>query len=179
MPMPSSFHHRPCRPPRVAPSRRLAALLPALLAGAAGPALGQTSAALNLPPVELRGAPLVEDLGIDDFAGASATVGRDQVRDQQALDLAAALRRTPGVQISRHNPVGAFGGDQGGAVFVRGLGLSRPGSELRTSIDGLPFQMGVGNHPLLDRLPLHALMAGMMDGLVAQMRQQAGRRSRP
>lgn len=141
----------PARPPL----RRLA--LSAALALLGAEAAAQAQPALNLPPVELRGAPLVEDLGLDDFASASATVGREQVRDQQALDLAAALRRTPGVQIARYNPVGAFGGDQGGAVFVRGLGLSRPGSELRTSIDGLPFQMGVWNHPLLDLLPLHGM----------------------
>ena len=44
------------------------------------------------------------------------------------------------------------GGDEGGAVYVRGLGASRPGSEIKTYVDGIPFYMGVWNHALLDLL---------------------------
>jgi hypothetical protein len=51
----------------------------------------------------------------------------------------------------------AFGGDQGGAIFIRGMGVSRPGSEIKTYIDGVPFYMGVWNHPLLDLLPVNGM----------------------
>mgnify|MGYP000308265566 CR=1 FL=1 len=37
------------------------------------------------------------------------------------------------------------GGDQGGAVFIRGMGTSRPGSEIKTYVDGVPFYMPVWN----------------------------------
>jgi iron complex outermembrane receptor protein len=42
-------------------------------------------------------------------------------------------------------------------VFIRGLGASRPGSEIKTFIDGVPFFMGVWNHPLLDLLPVNGM----------------------
>ncbi|WP_028444622.1 TonB-dependent receptor [Chitinimonas koreensis] len=107
--------------------------------------------------IEVVAKPIVEDNRIDDYAASSAVIGERQLRDLGAVDLASALRRAPGVQISRYNPVGAFGGDQGGAVFVRGLGLSRPGSEIKTYIDGVPFYMGLWNHPLLDLLPINGM----------------------
>ncbi len=102
---------------------------------------------------------IIEENQLDSFSATSSVVTQDQVRDQNAIDLAAALRRTPGVQISRYNPVGAFGGDQGGAVFIRGMGASRPGSEIKTYIDGVPFYMGVWNHPLLDLLPVNGMQS--------------------
>jgi len=84
-------------------------------------------------------------------------VTEEQLSDQNAVDLASALRRTPGVQISRFNPVGSFGGREGGSVYIRGMGVSRPGSEIKTYIDGIPFYMGTWNHPLLDLLPINAM----------------------
>ncbi len=111
----------------------------------------------SLPVVVISAQPLIEELRVDEFAMSSAVIGEAQLRDLNAVDLAAALRRTPGVQISRYNPVGSFGGDQGGAVFIRGMGVSRPGSEIKSYIDGLPFYMGVWNHPLLDLLPVNAM----------------------
>lgn len=107
--------------------------------------------------VEVIAPPLVEAQRVDAFGSLSTEVGATQVRDLQALDLSAALRRTPGVNVSRFNPVGSFGGDEGGAVYVRGLGASRPGSEVKTFVDGLPFYMGVWNHALLDLLPVHGM----------------------
>lgn len=83
----------------------------------------------------------------------------DQIRDQNALDLASVLKRTPGVQISRYNPVGAFGGDQGGAVSIRGQGTGRPGSEIKTYIDDIPMHMATWNHPLLDLLPVNGMQS--------------------
>ena len=38
-----------------------------------------------------------------------------------AADLGTALRRTPGVNISRYNPIGSFGGAEGGGIFIRGM----------------------------------------------------------
>ncbi len=111
----------------------------------------------KLPSVEVVSRPIIEEVAIDEFAGVTAVIKDDQIRDQNAADIASALRRTPGVQISRYNPVGSFGGDQGGAVFIRGMGLSRPGSEIKTYIDGVPFYMPVWNHPLLDMLPVNGM----------------------
>ncbi|MCP6082478.1 Plug domain-containing protein, partial [Klebsiella pneumoniae] len=64
-----------------------------------------------------------------------------------------------GVTVSRFNPVGAFGGAEGGAVYIRGMGASRPGSEIKTYIGGVPFYMPVWNHPLLDLLPIHGMQS--------------------
>lgn len=113
----------------------------------------------TLAPVVVTARPVVEDVSVDAFSTGSALVTQDQLRDQNAVDLASALRRTPGVQISRYNPVGAFGGDQGGAVFIRGMGVSRPGSEIKTYIDGVPFYMGLWSHPLLDLLPVNGMQS--------------------
>lgn len=101
--------------------------------------------------------PLVDATTVDAHGSTQTVVSEAQVLDLHALDLASALRRTPGVTISRFNPVGAFGGGDGGAVFVRGMGASRPGSELLTSIDGVPFYMGVWGHPLLGLLPVNGI----------------------
>jgi iron complex outermembrane receptor protein len=109
--------------------------------------------------VVISARPIIEDVKIDPYSSSAAVVTEAQLRDQNAIDLASALRRTPGVQIARYNPVGAFGGDQGGAVFIRGMGVSRPGSEIKTYIDGIPFYMGVWNHPLLDLLPVNGMQS--------------------
>src|SRR5690606_22607883 len=102
-------------------------------------------------------APLVDATTVDSFGNTTTVVTGAQVRDLHALDLASALRRTPGVTISRFNPVGVFGGGDGGAVFVRGTGASRPGSELAASIDGVPVYMGIWGHPLLGLLPVSGI----------------------
>ncbi|MES2522294.1 MAG: TonB-dependent receptor plug domain-containing protein [Gemmatimonadota bacterium] len=113
----------------------------------------------TLPPVRVSAPPVIQGDSIDRYGALRTTVGADQIRDLDAIDLAAALRRVPGVTISRWNPVGAFGGGSGGGVFVRGHGTSRPGGELKTFIDDVPFYMGVWNHPLLDLLPVNAMDA--------------------
>jgi outer membrane cobalamin receptor len=113
----------------------------------------------RLSPVVVTANPIIDSVRIDPFSSTSAVVTESQLRDQNAFDLATALRRTPGVQISRYNPVGGFGGDQGGAVYIRGMGVSRPGSEIKTYIDGVPFYMGVWSHPLLDLLPVNGMQS--------------------
>jgi iron complex outermembrane recepter protein len=101
--------------------------------------------------------PIIEENVSDTYGSLTTTISDEQIRDLNAVDLAAASRRTPGVTISRFNPVGSFGGGEGGAVYIRGLGASRPGSEIKTYIDGVPFYMGIWNHPLLDLLPVNGM----------------------
>ncbi len=111
----------------------------------------------SLQDVVIIAKPIVEEQRLDGQSTTSSVVGEEQLKDLNAADLASALRRTPGVAIARYNPVGSFGGDQGGAVFIRGMGASRPGSEIKTYIDGVPFYMPVWNHPLLDMLPMNGM----------------------
>lgn len=114
---------------------------------------------LELPVTPVIGSSVIDQNSVDSFASLTTVVGQQQIRDLNALDLASALRRTPGVTVSRFNPVGSFGGAEGGAVYIRGMGASRPGSEIKTYIDGVPFYMGVWGHPLLDLLPINAMQS--------------------
>jgi outer membrane receptor for Fe3+-dicitrate len=101
--------------------------------------------------------PIIDANSISEFATFSTQVSEAQIRDLGALDLAAALRMTPGMQISRYNEVGSYSGDQGGNVYIRGTGASRPGGEIKTYIDNVPVYMGLWNHPLMDMLPLNGM----------------------
>lgn len=98
--------------------------------------------------------PLTSWSGLTPLAGQVSSVAERQIEELNAQDLTSALRRTPGVVISRHNPVGSFGGGDGGAVFIRGMGISRPGAEIQTSMDGIPRYVGVWTHPILDTLSI-------------------------
>jgi iron complex outermembrane receptor protein len=110
-----------------------------------------------LAPVYVTASPVIDGNTVDLFGNFTTSVSARQVSDLNALDVSSALRRTPGVTISRFNPVGSYGGEEGGAVYVRGMGSSRPGSEIKTYVDGIPFYMGVWNHPLLDLLPVNGM----------------------
>jgi len=137
-------------------------LLAALSLGApsfaANPLAKASSAApTTVPAVVVTASPIIDGNAVDLFGSYVTTVSADQVRDLNAVDLAGALRTTPGVSISRFNPVGSFGDIEGGAVFVRGMGSSRPGSEIKTYVDGIPFYMATWNHPLLDLLPINGM----------------------
>ncbi len=137
-------------------------LLAALSLGApsfaADPLAKASSAApTTVPAVVVTASPIIDGNTVDQFGSYVTTVSADQVRDLNAVDLAGALRTTPGVSISRFNPVGSFGDIEGGAVFVRGMGSSRPGSEIKTYVDGIPFYMATWNHPLLDLLPINGM----------------------
>ena len=112
---------------------------------------------IEMPPVVVTASPIIDSNSVDPFSGFSTRVTDSQIKDLGALDLAAALRMTPGVQISRYNEVGSYSGDRGGNVFIRGLGASRPGSEIKTYLDDLPVYMGIWNHPLMDLLPLNGM----------------------
>lgn len=98
--------------------------------------------------------PIIEGNEVDSYGASSTTVTQEQMDDLNAVDLGTALRRTPGVTISRYNPIGSFGGAEGGGIFIRGMGSSRPGGEIKTLIDGVPMYMSVWNHPLLDLLSI-------------------------
>ena len=111
----------------------------------------------TLSPVTITASPVIEGNSTDTFGSFRTAVTAHQIQDLNAVDLASALRRTPGVTISRFNPVGSFGGEEGGAVYIRGMGSSRPGSEIKTYIDGTPFYMAVWSHPLLDLLPVNGM----------------------
>lgn len=143
--------HRPVR----------ALLLATLLPGAAGAAGAPDAEApvVKLPDFDAVATPVAALPSTDRFAGATTTVGAEQLKDLAPLDFASALRRTPGVTITRYNQVGAFGGTEGGAIFLRGLGASRPGGEVRTTFDGVPVMNGLFNHPLLDLMSLDAAAA--------------------
>ena len=129
----------------------------ALLLGASAPAeepsgeVPQAEAA-----VTVTAKPVVEEVRRDPLAGTVTTVSARQVEDLGAGDAAAALRRVPGLVVSRYDVVGGYGGGDGGGVFVRGLGSGRPGAELSFSVDGVTKAAGVWTHPLLDALPIDA-----------------------
>jgi len=107
--------------------------------------------------------PIEEGTHLDELAGKVDTVSRKQVEDLNAQDLATALRRVPGVNTTRYDTIGSYGGADGGAVFIRGHGGGRPGAQIQTSIDGIPRQVGVWSHPLLDNLSVD--LAGSIEVL--------------
>nr|MBP7678525.1 TonB-dependent receptor plug domain-containing protein [Thermoanaerobaculia bacterium] len=156
--------------------RRAAVLLCALLALLLLPASAQESvppseeddAAGDAPAVPavtaqvaVSARPVVEEIRRDPIAGAVTSVGARQIEDLNAGDPAAALRRVPGLVVSRYNVVGSYGGGDGGGVFARGQGAGRPGAELSFAVDGVVKAAGVWTHPLLDALPIDA--AGRID----------------
>ena len=59
--------------------------------------------------------PIIQGNAVDRYAGQKTVISEEQVENLNAQDLTAALRRTPGVNISRYNPIGSFGGGEGGA----------------------------------------------------------------
>ena len=107
-----------------------------------------------MDPLVVTATPIIDGNRVDRYGASASVVTGQQIRSLNAQDLATSLRRTPGVTISRYNPVGSFGGAEGGGVFIRGMGSSRPGAEIKTFIDGVPMYMGVWNHPLLDLLSI-------------------------
>ena len=119
-----------------------------------------TAASATLAPPRFAGTvtveapPVVEASHLDLLGSVVSSVSARQVEDLNAQDLAGALRRIPGVTVARYNAVGAYGGADGGAIYLRGQGSGRPGAEIVTLIDGVPRFVGVWTHPLLDSLSL-------------------------
>jgi len=116
------------------------------------PALCHTNSPTRLPEVVVTDTPIIEENWLTPLAGQVTAVSQEQIKELNAQDLPSALRRTPGVVISRHNPVGSFGGGDGGTVFIRGMGASRPGDEIVMTMDGIPRFVGVWTHPVMDTL---------------------------
>jgi len=105
-------------------------------------------------PMTVTASPIVAEETVTPYGGSVTRIGREQIDGLAALDLASALRRATGITISRFNLVGAYGGDAGGSFAIRGRGTGRPGAEIRTYMDGVPREVGVWSHPLLDTLPI-------------------------
>ena len=110
------------------------------------------SQAYRLEPVEVVASPVIEGNKVTEYGSQITTVTEKQIDSLNALDLPSAVRRAPGVNISRYNLVGSYGGAQGGAIYIRGMGAERPGAEIQTLIDGQPVFQGVFTHPLMDLL---------------------------
>lgn len=98
--------------------------------------------------------PVIEGNQVSRYGGVKTVVGQEQIHDLNAQDVTNALRTTPGVTISRYNAIGSFGGGEGGAVFIRGMGSGRPGGEIKTTIDGVNLGNPVFNHGLMDLMPI-------------------------
>ncbi|HHN46908.1 MAG TPA: TonB-dependent receptor, partial [Planctomycetes bacterium] len=109
--------------------------------------------------IEVVATPIVQGTLVSRYGDSVVIVGGEQISAQNASDLATALSRVPGVTFSRHNLVGAYGGGDGGAIYIRGHGSGRPGANIGTLVDGIPKFSGVWTHPLLDMLPIDAANA--------------------
>lgn len=105
--------------------------------------------------------PIINGTTITRYGDRKEIVSSRQIDDLNAQDLATSLYRVPGVVMSRHNFIGAYGGGDGGAIFIRGHGASRPGQEIGTLIDGIPKFSGIWTHSLIDMLPVD--MAGELE----------------
>ncbi len=108
---------------------------------------------IELDPVTAVSFPVVEESELRSN-GRISVVSPTILDTINAQDLTSAIRRIPGVTISRYNPVGAYGGSDGGGVFIRGHGSGRPGADISTLIDGVPLFVGVWTHPLIDTLSI-------------------------
>jgi len=113
----------------------------------------------RLEEVVVTAPPVIEGNRVNDLASQVTVVTEEQIRNLNAQCLPSALRRVPGVVISRHNPVGSFGGGEGGAIFIRGHGASRPGSEISMLVDGIPKFVSVWTHPLMDVLSVDVIQS--------------------
>lgn len=109
---------------------------------------------LTLPALDIAAPPIVRTSDVNRYGMRLDTVGSEQIDKSNVQDLAEALKRIPGVTISRFNMVGSYGGGEGGGVFIRGHGAGRPGGEISTQIDGIPRFNGIWTHPLLDTLSI-------------------------
>ncbi len=132
------------------PARLL--LLPALISASwAEPNVTPT---VEAPVLDVVAVPVAEPERTSVFGGTISSVDRRQIEELNALDLPAALRRVPGVGIARYNVVGAYGGSDGGTIYIRGRGTGRPGADIAVYQDGAPREVGVWSHPLMDVVPM-------------------------
>jgi iron complex outermembrane receptor protein len=106
--------------------------------------------------IQVVGRPVIEQTRLSSLGSEIMSVGARQIEDLHAQDFASALRRVPGVVISRYNLIGSYGGGDGGAIYMRGHGSGRPGAAIQTMVDGIPRFVSVWTHPLLDTLDVDA-----------------------
>lgn len=144
-PFPPPIRHR--NRPQVAAA--VFGLFSALLLGAAP----EAGIVVELPPYPVA-APVIDSVIWERDSGKVTRLTQEQISSLNAGDLASALRRVPGVTVSRYGMVGSYGGSDGGAVFIRGHGTGRPGAEIVTLVDGIPRFVGVWTHPILDLLAI-------------------------
>lgn len=138
---------------------QLSALLIPLLALTSLSVLPAEETVETLPALEIRDRYLQPETRISLDSGLSSVLASEDWLRIGASDLAGALRRVPGVTISRYNVVGSYGGSDGGAVFIRGHGSARPGSDISILLDGIPRVVGVWSHPLLDTISIDTAAA--------------------
>lgn len=112
-----------------------------------------------LEDITITERPIIQGNRTDIYGSTKTVITQEQINDLNAQDIETALKMTPGVNISRYNPIGSFGGAEGGGVFIRGMGSSRPGAEIKTVVDGVPMFMSVWNHPLLDLMSIDSSQA--------------------
>ena len=110
--------------------------------------------ATNLAPIVVTASPIAKEERFTADGAEVVRVGMEQTANLPAQDLPTALRHVPGVSISRYAPVGSYGGAQGGSVYVRGTGESRPGSSLTVFQDDVPAVGSFFNHPIMDLNPI-------------------------
>src|SRR5208283_984188 len=115
-------------------------------------AAADTDSVTPLPEVVVTGTPIIAGNALTPLAGEVTSVTEEQIKELNAQDLQSAFRETPGVVVTHYDPVGSFGGGEGGAVFIRGMGASRPGAEIQLDIDGIANYNSLWAHPLLDML---------------------------
>ena len=125
-----------------------------LAQGAGGAEKEEDKKAEKVEEVRVVASAVIEKNALSSFAEQTTVVSDDQIEGLGAQDLPSALRRSPGVTISRHNIIGSYGGADGGAVYIRGMGSTRPGADIQTLFDGVPKSVGVWTHPLLDTLSI-------------------------
>ena len=106
---------------------RLIRTAPLLLAASSSAVLAEIrpDTVYELPPVVIVGKAIIDENIIGNNGFIITRVSEQQIEDLNALDLPSAMRRVPGVMISRHNLVGSYGGGEGGAVYIRGMGAAR------------------------------------------------------
>lgn len=106
--------------------------------------------------LEVVATPIEDETVVPLLANQVSVVTREQIDALEAHDLPSALRRVPGVVVSRYDPVGSYGGAGGGAIYIRGQGSGRPGAEISVMLDGIPRAAGVWSHPLMDMVGVEA-----------------------
>lgn len=104
--------------------------------------------------IKVTASPITHEEVVGPDGADRVILSRDQLGRLNAMDVQTALRQVPGVSISRYQPIGSYGGAEGGSVYIRGLGTARPGSEIRMYTDGIPRESGIWAHPLMDSVPI-------------------------